>query len=45
MTKYLTAQSVCARYDDISDRTLDRWVEAGGDPKADLYPRPPLLDI
>ena len=26
MTKWLTIQAVCERYNDISQRTVDRWV-------------------
>jgi predicted site-specific integrase-resolvase len=33
MTKYLPLKSVSARYG-ISDRTVDRWVEAGDLPPA-----------
>ena len=32
MTKLLHLRAVCARYG-ISDRTVDRWVEAGDLPK------------
>ena len=28
MTKYLPTTAICARYS-VSDRTVDRWIEAG----------------
>jgi predicted site-specific integrase-resolvase len=32
MPKWLPAKTVCNRYGDISDRTLDRWIEVGALP-------------
>jgi hypothetical protein len=29
MARWLAAKAVCARYGNISDRTIDRWVDAG----------------
>jgi hypothetical protein len=31
--KFLNVRAVCARYSNISDRTVDRWVQAGILPK------------
>jgi hypothetical protein len=31
--KFLNVRAVCARYSNVSDRTVDRWVQAGILPK------------